>query len=239
MIIFQFKIINIIINYIKELLLCIGYCINKYIMDTKYTSPYELCLYSGIFSLCLNLATLGFFRLFYKNYFEQCREYFAQINNSIQLLFFFIFLIGLFLFNLCDCFSVKVYSPNYIINIFIVQQIYHSVQSQNILNICISIILGILFFFLFLIFNEIIEINCFGLQKNTKKNIKKRAIMEEEENNETNDDDDKDDNKSDNDDNDDNDDNANPNPNSQIERDNFYIELEKINEIGVDIENDM
>ena len=63
--------------------------------------------------------------------------------------------------------------------------------------------------------------------------------MEEEENNETNDDDDKDDNKSDNDDNDDNDDNANPNPNSQIERDNFYIELEKINEIGVDIENDM
>ena len=29
-----------------------------------------------------------------------------------------------------------------------------------------------------LIFNEIIEINCFGFEKNTKKNIAKRARME-------------------------------------------------------------
>jgi len=138
---------------------------------------------------------------------------------------------------LCDCFSVKVYSPNYIINIFIVQQIYHSVQSQNILNICISIILGILFFFLFLIFNEIIEINCFGLQKNTKKNIEKRAIEEEKANNEINDDDEKDDNKSDNDDNEDK--NANLYPNSQIEINSFHVELENLKEIGDDIEKDM
>ena len=233
--------IIIIINHIKELLLCIGLCIDKYIMDTKYTSPYELCFYSGIFSLCLNFVTLGIFGLFYKEYLEQCREYFAQINNSIQLLFFFLFLIGLFSFILCNCFSDKIYSPNYIINIFIFQRIYHSFfRSQNILQICYNILRGILFIFLFLIFNEIIEINCFGLQKNTKKNIKKRAIMEEEENNETNDDDDKDDNKSDNDDNDGNEDyNANQYPNSQIEKDTFNIELENVKKIGDDIENDM
>ena len=32
--------------------------------------------------------------------------------------------------------------------------------------------------FILLIFNEIIEINCCGLQKNTKKNIIKRAEIE-------------------------------------------------------------
>ena len=44
--------IIIILNYIKELSICLGNCIDKYTMDKKYTSPYELCLYNGLFSLC-------------------------------------------------------------------------------------------------------------------------------------------------------------------------------------------
>ena len=43
----------------------------------------------------------------------------------------------------------------------------------------IIIIIGLLvILFLVLVFNEILEVNCFGLQKNTKKNISIRAGMD-------------------------------------------------------------
>ena len=41
------------------------------------------------------------------------------------------------------------------------------------------IMVGLLFILFFtLVFNEILEINCFGLQENTKKNIANRATIE-------------------------------------------------------------
>ena len=44
----------------------------------------------------------------------------------------------------------------------------------------IVLIIGFIFIiFLILIFNEIIEINCCGMQNNTKKNISKRASFED------------------------------------------------------------
>ena len=221
--------IIIIINYIKELLFCSAQCIDKYIMDKKYTSPYELCLYNGLFNLCFNFATFGIFELCDKKYIEQCIEYFTQINY-INLLFLFIFLIGFLLFILCNYISIKIYSPNYIINIFIIQEIYHSFLFDNKIRIYLNIAMAIIFIFLFLVFNEIIEINCFGLQKNTKRNIKKRAIMENEDNDEINDDYNKGDNKIDNkDDNEDNEDyNVNANTDSLTEIDGFFFELDRL-----------
>ena len=43
----------------------------------------------------------------------------------------------------------------------------------------IIIIFLIFIFLLSLVFNEIIEINCFGLSKNTKRNIMNRALRED------------------------------------------------------------
>ncbi len=228
--------INIILNYIKDLFFCFENCIDKYTMDKKYTSPYELCLFTGLFSFCLYLATFIFLVLYDKKYLDDIIDYFGKMNN-IQLLYIFLIFIFYFIFFLFIYISINIYSPNYIINIFITQEIYHSFIHHNELKIYLNIIIAIIFFFLFLIFNEIIEINCFGLQKNTKKNIEKRAIEEEKANNEINDDDDKDDNKSDNDNNEDY--NANLYPNSQNEINSFHVELENLKEIGDDIEKDM
>ena len=44
------------------------------------------------------------------------------------------------------------------------------------ISIRIMVILGLIFiFFMILIFNEVLELRCFGWQKNTKKNISFRA----------------------------------------------------------------
>ena len=233
----EVDLINIFLNYIKELSICLSCCIDKYTMDKKYTFPYELCLYNGLFSLCIFLVTFGIFVLYDIKNLDDFIDYFCKIS-SIQLLYLFIFLICYFIFILCNCISIKIYSPNYIINIFIAQEIYHSFISHNKLKICLNITIAIIFIIIFLIFNEIIEINCFGLQKNTKRNIKKRVIMEAEDNNEINYDYNKDDNKIDNKDNN-KDYNANVNGESLIEMDGFKIELENFKDIDdIGIEND-
>ena len=152
--------IKIIMNYIKELLLSLQQCLDKYIMDKTYTSPYELCLYNGLLNLCFSLAAFGVIELCYKEFIKKITKYFDQINY-IQILFLFILSISYLLFALCNYNSVKIYSPNFIINIFIIHEIYHSTFDNNKIRVYFNIAIGIIFIFLFLIFNEIIEINCF------------------------------------------------------------------------------
>ena len=183
------------------------------------------------------LVTFGIFVWKDIEYFDNFIDYFCKISST-QLLHLFIFLICYLIFVLCNYISIKIYSPNYIINIFIAQEIYHSFISHNKLKIYLNITVAIIFTILFLIFNEIIEINCFDLQKNTKRNIKKRVIMEVEDNNEINYDYNKDDNKID-DKNNNKDYNANVIGESLIEMDGFKIELENLKDIGdIGIEND-
>ena len=88
--------INIILNYIKDLLLCLGNCIDKYTMDKKYTSPYELCLYNGLFSFCLYLATFGVLVLHDKTYLDVVVDYFGKMNMN-QLLYIILFFIFYFI----------------------------------------------------------------------------------------------------------------------------------------------
>ena len=92
------------------------------------------------------------------------------------LLFAFIFLH--FIYNLCICISNKRYNPVYIITLFIFQEVSYSLEDAKNWKFYINIILAIIFTFVFLIYNEIIEINCCGLEKNTKKNIRKRAQID-------------------------------------------------------------
>ena len=48
------------------------------------------------------------------------------------------------------------------------------IYSEDITNLIIIIICYAIIFFFSLVFNEIIEINCFGLSDNTRRNIMKR-----------------------------------------------------------------
>ena len=79
--------------------------------------------------------------------------------------------------NICILIINKTYSPCHIFIIFVFGQLAYYVDFSKISKIFIIVCL-LLILFMLLIFNEIIEINCFGFEKNTKKNIAKRARME-------------------------------------------------------------
>ena len=72
----------------------------------------------------------------------------------------------------------KANTPCHVFIIFVFGQLAYYVDFSK--NSILFMVFLLLILFMSLIFNEIIEINCFGLAKNTKKNIMKRARMDTE-----------------------------------------------------------
>ena len=173
------KFIYIIIEYTNEFILCLGYCLAYYAMEKNYTTPYEVCFYIGFFSFFLYIITFGI--LIYEdiNYLYDSIKYFYILDLK-ELLLVFAFIILNFLYNLCFFISIKKYNPNYMIILFVIGKVYSSFD-LNIWRRITTIIIAIIFVFIFLIYNEIIEINCCGLEKNTKRNIRIRARLENSE----------------------------------------------------------
>ena len=142
-------------------------------MEKKFCSPYEICFYNGLIGLILltlfSLLNYYFFNL------DNFGEYFDNFN-TIELLAALGYLItqlGLYLFSLI---TNKNNTPCHIFIIYVFGQLaYYMDFSANsiILIVCLIFIL-----FLSLIFNEIIEINIWGLSDNTKRRISLRAENE-------------------------------------------------------------
>ena len=116
-----------------------------------------------------------------KKYLDEAIKYFNNFDLE-ELFLLFAFLILHLLYNLCIYISIKRYNPNYVINLFIIEETIYSLKDIGNWYFYINIILTIIYIFIFLIYNEIIEINCCGLDKNTKRNIRKRAQTELEKN---------------------------------------------------------
>ena len=169
--------IYILIDYTNELNICFSICLIKYIMDKNYTSPFEICFYEGFFGLILNFIIFGIFVYIDNKYLNECIKYFNNFDlNELFLLFGSTFLT--FIYNLDIYISIKRYNPNYIIILFIIQQAINTLTDVRNWKLYTNIILAIMSIFIFLIYNEIIEINCCGLEKNTKRNIRKRAQID-------------------------------------------------------------
>ena len=85
-----------------------------------------------------------------------------------------------FIFNLFIFITLKKFTVCHILIIIVIAELEPFCRDlvHNNFNSIIIIIEFICILFILLIFNEIIEINCCGLQKNTKKNIIKRAEIE-------------------------------------------------------------
>jgi hypothetical protein len=154
--------------------LCI--VINKYTMEYKFASEYEICTYQGIFGLFLYIII--FFLSKYIYFLKQLDNFHDfNINN---LIIFLAFAIIQLIYNLCIFFTINYTSTFHLLIIIILGYL-----SRYFIKLFDGgehsiLIIGVLSFILFmtLIFNEIIELNCCGLSKNTKKNIILRAKIE-------------------------------------------------------------
>ena len=82
-------------------------------------------------------------------------------------------------FNLFGLITVKKYTRSHIVPILINGEIVFAFLIVIIGNYILLLLFFIILFFMLLVFTEIIELNFFGLQKDTKKNIIERAKLQE------------------------------------------------------------
>ena len=174
----QYDIVNelkfVLLRLLREILYSLNFVVNKYLFEKKFCSIYEISLSNGIINALLYIILAIFDYYFFK--LDNFIEYFDKFGNQEILA-----IIGLMITQLgqyiCILIINKTNSPCHIFIIFVFGQLAYYVDFSKISKIFIIVCL-LLILFMLLIFNEIIEINCFGFEKNTKKNIAKRARME-------------------------------------------------------------
>jgi len=169
-------------------------CNTKILMESKYLSPYLICstfgLINGLISIifyffvtytpCIN----SFCELKYNNkyYFDNIYSVFDNISSiEIFLNIYTIFQSGIY-----QILIYIVVNDFTVCHIFLFYQVLEFADTivelnnsdKNIFVICVLIIIGIFEIFIVLILLEIIELGFCGLNYNTKRNIKDRALNE-------------------------------------------------------------
>ena len=166
----------ILFSLLRILLLSIIYVLIKYTIEKKYVSLYSIGFFTGFINLILFIIfaiidsnCIHMFK--YQEFFDNF--YFKELLVVLGLM---VTQLGLYttLF-----FVDKNDSPCHIFIVFVFGQFayYFNYEEFN-TKTAIVIVLLILMLFFSLVFNEIIELKCFGLSFNTKKNIINRAETE-------------------------------------------------------------
>ena len=184
--------LKIILRIFNEVVFCLNIVINKYAMDKTFCSEYELCFYKGAITLVAYIISFtiisnveiktDYYTVEYKGkyYIDNFYHYINSLNAK-EIFVFILQMIYYFVYNLFILITIKNYTACHSLIIFIFYQL--SVDHKEKWRIFVDIIIFIIILFMLLIFNEVIELNFYGLQKNTKKNIRERAKIEILENN--------------------------------------------------------
>ena len=162
-----------LLRFLRQILYSSCNIINKYLLYKKYSSVYEITLFNGI----INLILLGIFYII--NYYYLDIDNFGQYFSNFSVLEFFICLglvvtqFGLYIGTLV---TNKNNTP---CHIFIISVFGQFANYLNFSSYSIAAFISLIFiFFMTLVFIEVIEINLWGLDKNTKRNIASRAEKE-------------------------------------------------------------
>ena len=164
------RLILFLLRFVREILYSLHDVVNKYAMEKKFCSVYEICFYNGL----IGIIVLGLFAVvdYYYIHMDNFMEYFDNFDNKeiwVNLAYL-VTQLGLYLFSLI---TNRNTTPCHIFIIYVFGQLAYYVDFTSVAIIFIICLIFILF--MTLIFNEIIEINCFGLSRNTKRNIRIRA----------------------------------------------------------------
>ena len=142
--------------------------INKYSIEYHFCLPYEIGFYEGFFALVLNIILLYFTSL------DNFHKYYRDLNKE-EILIFILIMICRWFFNLFGLLIVKEYTPSHVVLMLIIGEIAFIFFISVIWKLIITIIIFLILLFMLLVFTEIIELNFWGLQYDTKKNITERA----------------------------------------------------------------
>ena len=176
----------------------------KLAMNTKNCSPYEICFYIGVFDLIMftllliifsNVPSSGteYMNVASNDYVD---NFFIYIDNFniLEIVIFIISMICRCSFILFIFLTIQSFTALHMILVIIIGEVSFIFDDDYNWKLYLKIFFFIFLLFFILIFLEILELNLFGLHKNTKKNIIKRAECEfivsyelSQENNEDND----------------------------------------------------
>ena len=164
----------ILLRLVREIVFSLHDIVNKYAMEKKFCSVYEISFYTGLILTVLfgTFAILDYFFFNLDNY----KDYFEKFNATelLVLIGYIITQLGLYVGAL---FTNKNNTPCHIFIIYVFGQI--ALYMDFSINSIAVIICTIFILFISLIFNEIIEFNFCGLSDNTKKNIMLRLNSED------------------------------------------------------------
>ena len=179
--------LNILLVHLIEIIYSLSMVINKFLMEYRFCSPYEISFSQGIFGLIINTILLTIFsHIEMKNEKYQNIEYmgkkyldnFYQFTEGINIKIILVFIVSMICrlsFNLFSIITVKNYTPSHIALILLIGEITFIFNSEIDWKFFAKIIILIILAFSLLVFTEIIELNFCGLQKYTRKNIAERA----------------------------------------------------------------
>ena len=152
--------------------------LKKYILEYLFCSAYEILFYEGVFDLIVFIIALSIYTninssrcdINYNNlcYIDNFFSYYDSLNWKEIFIFFFVMTYHLFYF-LFFLLTIKYFNAFYFIIILLSEdEIIYNYEIES-WKICINLLIFATVFFMTLVFLEIIELNCFGLEKNTKK----------------------------------------------------------------------
>ena len=167
---------SILLRFIREFVYSFHNIINKYAMEKKFCSVYEISFYTGLVLTVL----FGIFTIldYYVFHLDNFKAYFNNFNvkELLVLLGYCITQLG---FHLGILFTNRDNTPCHIFIVYVFGQLaFHMNFSVNSIPVFICLIFIL---FMSLIFNELIELNFCGLSDNTKKNIMVRLNSEDTE----------------------------------------------------------
>ena len=177
-----------ILNILNGINLSLFLVINKYLVEKYYLPPLKSCFMIGISSTIIYTIGFTIYSLIINDfsYFTDCFD-FSQVENKLTIILYFVFYIifetaaqltlflSLFYFSPTLIMVTDMISPllSFIVNTIIYE--------EKLFSIILYKIGYLIAFFSSLIYNELIILNCFGFNKNTKKYANKREYKELEE----------------------------------------------------------
>ena len=183
--IFKPKIFFIFIYIIHRILDSIYITYEKYMMDKLGYSPYMVVFSIGfifLFAGTVCVIVLAFTgSLFYdgkKYILESFGDYFSKNNYKEAILYTIYLIIFRFFLNILKILTVYYFTQIHTFTTYIILKIFDLLLTKEAEYKYYSLILFVFQFLGLLIFLEIIELNFWNLDKNTKRNIGKRENIE-------------------------------------------------------------
>ena len=179
---------------LNHMLYSFNMVIKKYIIEYTFTYASELLTYDGLITLVLFIITLIFSTKYEmktnnckhntyngKCYLDNYYAYYEGLNKKEVFIFIFVllyyvvyhffFYVTLKEFTAFHIFLILIFEEDILYDIFF----EYEATTKNKWKLYVNIIIFFIFFFMLLVLTEIIEIDCFKMAENTKRNIAKRA----------------------------------------------------------------